>query len=398
MHERELLHTLFSKTLCFIHNKRRDALLDAVQALFIGKQLSLSHLGRNLQSTAKERNCIRKMDRLLGNHHLHAEIKSCYHANALMILDNVNQPIISVDWAATDKRKDWHILRASLNVKNRGLTLYQEVHPLENLNSTVTQNKFLTRLKSILPKGCKPIIVADAGFKFSWFKKIKQLGFDFVGRVRSKTGYKSSKSSDWHQDCLDMYRKATTTARHIGKYIFARAHEIECEVIIYKKSKKGRKHFNRSGNRTNNNASNRCARRQTDPWLLVTSLDSDEVNAKRVIEIYSMRMQIEEDFRDIKSHKYGFGLRYSLSNSAKRLEVLLLIASLACLTCWLVSLNAIKDDTHLDYQSNSIKHRNVLSVIFLGCQLIRRKVKFTFSEIKEAYYMLLEQIMEVSLC
>jgi hypothetical protein len=80
MQVRTLLHTLFSKTLNFIHSKRLAALLDAVEALLIGKKLSLTHLGRNLQSTTKERHCIRKMDRLLGNKKLHVEIKSAYHA------------------------------------------------------------------------------------------------------------------------------------------------------------------------------------------------------------------------------------------------------------------------------------------------------------------------------
>jgi|GEM_PF-6385682 len=37
MQVRELLHTLFSKTLHFMHAKRKSALLDAVQALLVGK-------------------------------------------------------------------------------------------------------------------------------------------------------------------------------------------------------------------------------------------------------------------------------------------------------------------------------------------------------------------------
>ena len=109
-------------------------------------------------------------------------------------------------------------------------------------------------------------------------------------------------------------------------------------------------------------------------------------------------MQIEEDFRDIKSHKFGFGLRYSMSKSAKRIEVLLLIAALACLTCWLISISAIKNKLHLRFQSNTIKDRNVLSVIYLGCQLIRRKITFKFEEMKEAYYVFRSHIMEASLC
>lgn len=100
MQVRTLLHTLFSKTLDFIHAKRLSALLDAVEALLLGKKLSLTHLGRSLQSAIKERHCIRKMDRLLGNKFLHAEIKACYHAHCILLVSKISNPIISIDWAA----------------------------------------------------------------------------------------------------------------------------------------------------------------------------------------------------------------------------------------------------------------------------------------------------------
>jgi hypothetical protein len=398
MQGRQLLHTLFSNTLQFVHGKRLSALLDAVHALLIGKKLSLTYLGRNLQSQTKEKNCIRKMDRLLGNKLLHREIQSCYHSHCILLINKIPQPIISIDWAATDKRKDWHILRASLNIEGRGYVLYQEVHPHKKVNSRKVQNSFLDKLKSILPRGCQPIIITDAGFRFPWFKKVKQIGFDFIGRIRNKTGYSKLNSRIWHANCLDLYKNATRVAKYLGKLIFTKEYKFECNAVLYKKVKKHRRHINRSGNSTNNNASNRCARREKDPWLLVTSLEEKSFKPQRIVTIYSKRMQIEEDFRDIKSHRYGFGLRYSMSNSAKRIEVLLLIASLACLACWLMSLNAKKNNIHLDFQSNTIKHRTVLSVIYLGCQLIRKNITFMLDELKEAFFILRKLIMEACLC
>src|SRR3990167_3583796 len=149
MHKTELLHNLFSKTLSFIHAKRLTALLDAVLALMIGKELSLTFLGRNLQSRTKERHCIRKIDRLLSNKHLHKESKCCYQVICMMLINNkIPRPIISVDWACTNKKKDWHILRASINIQGRGFVLYQEIHPTNKLNSRKMQNNFLETLKS----------------------------------------------------------------------------------------------------------------------------------------------------------------------------------------------------------------------------------------------------------
>lgn len=382
-----------------MHSKRISALSDAVEALMHGKRLTLTYLARNLQSKTKERHCIRKIDRLLGNFKLHSEIKYCYKSHAIMLLRKEPRPIISVDWAATDKRKDWHILRATLNIEGRGHVIYQEVHPQCKSNSREVQHAFLEKLKSIVPDNCRPVIVTDAGFRFPWFNKVRQLGFDFVGRLRQKVIYRNTISRKWHKNCLDLYDQATPKAKYLGIMQFTKRLAFACHVVLCRKSKKNRKHINRSGKRTNNNASNRCARSQRDPWLLVTSLTIDlAMSAEKIVSYYAKRMQIEEDFRDIKSHRYGFGLRYSLTNQAKRLEVLLLIAALACLICWLMSLSAIKKRLHYDYQSNSIKTRKVLSNIYLACQLVRRNASFNLEEIKDAYILLQSLITRASSC
>ncbi|MDQ7072896.1 MAG: hypothetical protein Q9N32_04590 [Gammaproteobacteria bacterium] len=56
---------------------------------------------------------------------------------------------------------------------------------------------FMSKLKSMLPPTCKPIIVSDAGFRIPWFKLIESLGWDFVGRVRNKTMCKQNSDDEW---------------------------------------------------------------------------------------------------------------------------------------------------------------------------------------------------------
>lgn len=398
MHAHKLLHKLLRKSLPFIHSTRLSALMDAVESLLIGKKLSLTLLGRNMVSQAKERHCIRKMDRLLGNQHLHKEIRCFYEVINQLVEHHIQRPIISVDWSCVNKRKDWHMLRATLNIKGRGLTVYQEVHPTSKENSPKVQSQFLDNLKEILPQHCRPIIVSDAGFLGPWFKKVVQLDFDFVGRVRTRTSYKKLGNSRWVSNCLGLYAKANCIAKHIGRVILAKSVKLECSLVLIHKGRRNRKHINRSGKPTKNTMSHRCSRRNKDPWLLVTSLDVKELGVKKIISIYGKRMQIEEDFRDTKSHQYGFGLRYCQSYHGKRIEVLLLIAALASLVCWLIALAAQKENMHRDYQANTITHRNVLSVIYLACQLVRRKVKFKEKALMDALHQLHLLIQENDLC
>lgn len=376
MHIQKLLHEMLTKALPEIHKKRINALLNAVSSLMMGKKLSLTHLGRSMLGKAKERHCIRKMDRLLGNEKLFVEQKSFYKFLAIKILSDIVQPILNVDWACVNKKKGLYILRASLPLKGRGLVIYQKTYPVELENSPKAHLEFLVELKSILPSCCKPILVTDAGFRCPWFKAVRELGFDFVGRLRNKTGYKFEANQTWESDCLMLYKQATNIPTFLGQILLAKSSKINCALILYKKVKKNRKHLNRLGNPSNNTQSNRSARNKKDPWLLVTSLNTQAFDAKKIMMIYKKRMQIEEEFRDLKSHQYGFGLRYSQSVKTGRIDILLLIAALASFACWLIAICAKKENKQWDYQANSIKTRDILSPVYLACQLLRKGVSF----------------------
>src|SRR5205085_7521654 len=135
------------------------------------------------------------------------------------------------------------------------------------------------------------------------------------------------------------------------------------------------------------------SRSHREPWLLASSLTSRNA-AKKVERIYSRRMTIEQAFRDLKSSRYGFGLDAGKTRIKKRRNNLLLIAMLASLIAWVTGLVGEKMKLHYQFQSNSIKHRRVISLLYLGCQLIRKKTEIPLSVIwdviasleKEAIY------------
>lgn len=84
------------------------------------------------------------------------------------------------------------------------------------------------------------------------------------------------------------------------------------------------------------------------------------------MKLYSRRMQIEQNFRDEKSERFGFGLRASYSRSAGRLSVLSLLATLSTIVLWLIEYHAENTGLHLRYQANSIKSRRVISYLTLS--------------------------------
>ncbi|CAG23515.1 Putative transposase similar to Tn10 [Photobacterium profundum SS9] len=52
--------------------------MDSVQALLSNDALTLTLLGRSLPSKAKTKHCIKRVDRLLGNNHLHHDRLDIY--------------------------------------------------------------------------------------------------------------------------------------------------------------------------------------------------------------------------------------------------------------------------------------------------------------------------------
>src|SRR5688572_10971153 len=72
MHAGKFLHGLLKNT---THKLREKALIEAVLAAIKAKKLTLTEIGRTIDSSAQERSGIQKINRLLRNPHLLAERK-----------------------------------------------------------------------------------------------------------------------------------------------------------------------------------------------------------------------------------------------------------------------------------------------------------------------------------
>lgn len=82
MHAITILHRILSTNFPEIHAKRLASLLAAVEAVVTGSRLTLSDMGRGLSGAVAVKHNIKRIDRLLGNGSLHAEIPGLYEALA----------------------------------------------------------------------------------------------------------------------------------------------------------------------------------------------------------------------------------------------------------------------------------------------------------------------------
>ena len=181
-----ILHRILSASFPEIHAKRLASLLAAVEAAVSGSRLMLSDLGRGLSGPVAVKHNIKRIDRLLGNGLLHTEIPKLYEALVRQCLEGMIMPLIVIDWSDLTADRQWQLLRASVAIEGRSMTLYEQVHPQSMATSPRVHQAFLSQLAAMLPTGCVPILITDAGFRGAWFRLFNRMGWYWIGRIRNR--------------------------------------------------------------------------------------------------------------------------------------------------------------------------------------------------------------------
>ena len=161
MHVLTILHRILSTSFPEIHANRLASLLAAVEAVVTGSRLTLSDMGRGLHGQVAVKHNIKRIDRLLGNSSLHIEIPKLYEALVRQCLDGISMPLIVIDWSDLTLDRKWQLIRASVAIEGRSMTLYEEVHPQSSATSLTVHQAFLTQLATMLPPACVPILITE---------------------------------------------------------------------------------------------------------------------------------------------------------------------------------------------------------------------------------------------
>src|SRR4051794_28692010 len=182
MHAGVIVARVIKPCLIELHVKRPSALLRAVSALLVGGVTSLSAIALCLEGSQRLKHRIKSVDRLLSNDALHGARSNIYALLARRWLAGLSQVLLVIDWSDMTADQRWQWLRASVVVEARSVTLYEEVHPQKRLGNPQVHRRFLRRVAAMLPRGCTPIVMTDAGFRSSWFQLVRAQGWLFVGR------------------------------------------------------------------------------------------------------------------------------------------------------------------------------------------------------------------------
>lgn len=358
MHAVTVLQKCLADVFDAMHAARRRVLLGAVAALLLSRRLILIELARAWPGAERVRAPLKRLDRLLGNRHLQAEIAPLYAAMARWVIAGTAQPVIIVDWSDVKADGRWHLLRAGVPVGGRTVTLFEAIYPEREKNAPRVERAFLGRLQALLPAGVKPIVVTDAGFRTPWFRSVAALGWDYVGRLRNRTLVRLSPRGPWVAN-RTLHTTATARAQRLRDAWISQKTPWACDLVLVKRA--------RRRGRTHQRHYRKAEAANREPWLLATSLT--RLPARAIVALYAKRMQIEQSFRDLKCDRYGCAFYYSLSRTADRLAVLLLLQALATFLAWLSALAKAPES------DRATTRRRAYSLLRLGWEQLRRRTR-----------------------
>jgi hypothetical protein len=344
-------------------------LLRATTALLQGGRTSLSGIALHLSAMTRLKHRLKSVDRLLGNTQLEQQRWEVYRALARIWLKGVSQILVVVDWSDLTRDQRWQLLRASVAVDGRSLTLYEEVHAQKHLGNPKVHRRFLRTLKAILPAGCEPILMSDAGFHAPWFKAVGALGWQFIGRIRGRNQVFLAHDGIW-TPARELYQRAGSQALDLGQGAYARSNPVDVRLVLARRQKKNRQQLTIYGTRRGARQSVNNARRAREPWLLAASPGLSHLSTQGIVALYRQRMGIEQSFRDTKSLRVGLGLEVARSRSAQRFNVLLLIAHLAAFVQRLIGESANARQLELQFTATQRTSRREISVLTLARRIL----------------------------
>ena len=345
--------------------------MHTAKSLTLGARATVTSLGRGLIGKAYDKHKIKRADRLLSNARLYQERHSIYSALTRRLLLGLSEVIIAIDWSPLCADQSWQLLRAAIPVGGRSLTLYEEVHLQSKLGNRKIQHQFLKQLATMSPANCRPIIVADSGFKTPFFRYIeKRFGWHWVGRIRGMDFIcLESQPEHWFNPKL-LYPKATLTAQCLGFVNWVRRQPLCAFIVLVRQAKKQRQSLTFKGKKRQSKSNDVHVRREQEPWVLVASLYLQKRTPKQIVRIYKTRMQIEEGFRDCKSVHYGLCLSQNRRMNQRRRSVLCLIAACTIFVLWCIGVAGQNNRIVKQVRVNSSSKRAPYSMIFLARLLI----------------------------
>lgn len=325
-----------------MHATRLDTLSTLVHAFLSTARLGIAALAPGVHGRTARRHKRKRVDRFLGN--VGFDCLDVMKMLAGQAWEHMGELVVAVDWVEL-RNSFTAIVGTATTGKGRALPVAWSVEKRSSLHRSQNslEEGFLTLISTLLPDPAWITIVADRGFgRAMLFPLVERLGMRYVVRVRGRV----------HVECpaysglLEDYALREGDTVDLGRVTYREDGIAQTRLVL---------HWERGAE---------------EPVYLATNVAR---GAHRVVRVYAERMQEEESFRDMKSHRYGFALRYPKLTAAGRYERLMVIWAVGV---WLFFANgaaAVTLNLHVGL-STATNTRRDLSIVRIGVILAARPI------------------------
>lgn len=321
------------------HKTRRKTISAVLWGFLSVNTLGVAAIARGIESATKVRHSIKRVWRFLRN--VNVDPTSAMQALCREAESLGRVMVVAFDWV--ELRGGYRALVAGLSTKDgRALPLaWTVVDPAKfHRSQNSVEEGFLRLFRAFLVNPERVIIVADRGFRrAASVALLDALDFGYVVRV-----------------CGHVHVKGGTYSGLLEDHPLSERDEFDLGRVRY-----------REDGITETRVVARWMRGCDEPWYLATNLTK---GLNGVCSTFAERMEIEEGFRDLKSHRYGAKLRYVKLSSAERYERMLMIWALGT---WLFhgqGLAAVRQNLHLGLSSAPNTRRD-LSIVRIGRETLK---------------------------
>lgn len=349
-----------------IHKARQSCLTRFISDLLdYDTQISLTEIGKKLSSDATVKSKIKAANYFVSNYKLERDIPIIYKELTNFFWGAHQKLVVLVDWTGGCDAEYW-ALEASVASHGRSIPIYHEMHHISEQEKHAIHEQFLENLAEIIPSNVHVTIITDAGFRRNWFEQVLALGWDVIGRIYSRYKYQIEAASNVWLSVKDMKFAKEGKAKAIGKIKLGKTKtSLSGYLYAYKEKLSGKIRKKKSSRHDQD-----YSKYYKNGWVIFSSINQ---NANVLVKFYKTRMQIEQNFRDIKNERWGMGLRRNNSSGKTRVNMLFFLATLLIIICWWFGLMIETQGRQYQFQANSIKHKRVRSLVHLARLALRHK-------------------------
>jgi len=121
----------------------------------------------------------------------------------------------------------------------------------------------------MVPEACRPIVVADSGFKTPFYTYIENtLKWHWAGRIRGQDFLSWQAEGNQWFGAKSLYNKATKVAKHLGQVRWTQRNPFAAFIVLVRQSKKNRKSLTLAGKERRSKQHKTHANREKEPWLI----------------------------------------------------------------------------------------------------------------------------------